>query len=258
MSGILFDDIIFGPVKSRRFGTSLGINLLPLDSKLCSFDCVYCECGLTGRKKAHKPRLFRKEQILEALRLKLNELKGTPDEPDSITFAGNGEPTMHPDFPEILDEVINTRNQLLPSAKITVLSNATLLRRKHIREALLKADNNVLKLDAGTDAMFQLINRPMSPLTLQEVVEQLMVFKGNLTIQTLFLRGVIENNLIDNTLPHEVEAWLQILKLLQPKLVMIYPIDRLTPFANLQKISHQELSQIAEKVVSAGLKAEVF
>lgn len=258
MSGTLFEEIIFGPVKSRRFGTSLGINLLPLESKLCSFDCVYCECGLTGRRKSNKPRLFKKEEIINALELRLDELIGTPLEPDSITFAGNGEPTMHPQFPEIMDAVISIRDHKVPGAKITVLSNATLLKRKTVRDALLKADNNVLKLDAGTDAMFQLINRPMSPLTLQDVVEQLMVFKGNLTIQTLFLRGVIENNLIDNTLPQEVDAWLQILKQLQPKLVMIYPIDRLTPFANLQKISHEELSQIAGKVESAGLNAEVF
>lgn len=255
---MLFDEIIFGPIKSRRFGISLGINLLPLESKFCSFDCVYCECGLTAKMKGVKPELFKKNQILLALEQRLKDLKGTPLEPDSITFAGNGEPTMHPEFPQIIDEVILLRNQLIPDAKITVLSNATLLKRSYIRESLLKIDNNVLKLDAGTDAMFQLINRPMSPITLQEVVDQLMIFNGNLTIQSLFLKGIVSNNLIDNTLPHEVDAWLIHLERIQPKLVMLYPIDRLTPFANLEKISTDQLSSIAARVEAIGIKAEVF
>ncbi|NTW45317.1 MAG: radical SAM protein [Anaerolineaceae bacterium] len=255
---MLFDEIIFGPVKSRRFGISLGINLLPLESKFCSFDCIYCECGLTGHQKGVKPEMFKRNQVIDALETRLQELIGTPLQPDSITFAGNGEPTMHPEFPQIIDDVIILRNRYIPEAKITVLSNATLLKRAHIRESLLKIDNNVLKLDAGTDAMFQLINRPMSPITLQEVVDQLMIFNGNLTIQTLFLKGIISNNLIDNTLPHEVDAWLVHLKRIQPKLVMLYPIDRLTPFASLEKISHDQLSAIAAKVEAMGLKAEVF
>jgi wyosine [tRNA(Phe)-imidazoG37] synthetase (radical SAM superfamily) len=258
MSGILFDEIIFGPVKSRRFGVSLGINLLPLDLKLCSYDCIYCECGLTGHEKAKKPELYKKEQILTALENRFKGLKGSHLQPDSITFAGNGEPTLHPDFGLIMDGVIELRNAFFPEAKVTVLSNATMLNRYHVREALLKADNNVLKLDAGTDEVFQVINRPLSHITINEIVDRLVEFQGDLTIQTLFLRGNVNGVAIDNTIDAEVEAWLGHLKRIDPKLVMLYPIDRLTPFATLEKISPSELENIAQKVEAIGLKAEVF
>jgi wyosine [tRNA(Phe)-imidazoG37] synthetase (radical SAM superfamily) len=258
MSGILFDEIIFGPVKSRRFGVSLGINLLPLDLKLCSFDCIYCECGLTGHEKARKPELYKTERILASLEDRLKGLAGSHLIPDSITFAGNGEPTMHPDFGKIIDGVILLRNQYFPAARITVLSNATMLNRNHVKEALLKADNNVLKLDAGTNSTFQAINRPLSPISIEEVVDRLVEFKGDLTIQTLFLRGNINGVMVDNTTKPEVEAWLGHMGRIRPKLVMLYPIDRLTPFAALEKISPSELASIARQVEAIGLKAEVF
>lgn len=258
MPGILFDEIIFGPVKSRRFGVSLGINLLPLNSKLCSFDCIYCECGLTVPGKSQKPELYKKEVIMASLESRFKGLKESHLEPDSITFAGNGEPTMHPDFNNILDGVIRLRDEYFPKAKVTVLSNATMLNREHVVEALLKVDNNVLKLDAGTNAVFQAINRPNNNITIEEVVKRLEDFKGDVTIQTLFLRGNINGKQIDNTIDTEVEAWLGHLSKIKPKLVMLYPIDRLTPFATLEKINHEELSAIAERVEAIGLKAEIF
>lgn len=258
MPGILFDEIIFGPVKSRRFGVSLGINLLPLDSKLCTFDCIYCECGLTSHEKGHKPVFYSTEQILASLESRFRGLTDSHLAPDSITFAGNGEPTLHPDFATIMNGVIGLRNKYFPLAKITVLSNSTMLNRDLVHKTLLLADNNVLKLDAGTDAAFQAINRPLNRITLDEVVEQLIGFKGNLTIQTLFLRGTIQGKVIDNTIEQEVNAWLGHLERIQPKLVMLYPIDRLTPFASLEKISHDELAAIAHQVEAMGLKAEVF
>jgi len=255
MSGILFEEIIFGPIRSRRFGISLGINLLPLDSKLCSFDCIYCECGLTGHTQGVKPALYGKEQILEALE---SRLKAMNQVPDSITFAGNGEPTMHPRFAEIMDGVVALRNTWCPEAKITVLSNATMLSRDHVREALLKADNNVLKLDAGSDAMFQLINRPLQPIRLEEVVERLIAFKGDLIIQTLFLRGEIEGKRVDNTLDTEVDLWLGHLQQIRPRLVMLYPVDRATPFPGLEKAGSEELRAIAARVEQLGIAAEVY
>lgn len=258
MSGILFDEIIFGPVKSRRFGVSLGINLLPLDSKLCSFDCIYCECGLTDHQKRHKPELYQRELILASLESRFNGLIESHLVPDSITFAGNGEPTMHPDFSNILDGVIRLRDVYFPKAKVTVLSNATMLNRYHVREALLKVDNNILKLDAGTNAVFQAINRPLNSITIEEVVERLVEFKGDLTIQTLFLRGNIKGVTIDNTIETEVEAWLRHLGRIKPKLVMLYPIDRRTPFASLEKIDPEELASLAKRVEAIGLKVEVF
>jgi len=258
MSGILFDEIIFGPLKSRRFGVSLGINLLPLDSKLCSFNCVYCECGLTSHEKGHKPKLFSAEQVITSLEQRFIALRGNHLIPDSITFAGNGEPTMHPDFNAIIDGVINLRNKYVPFAKITVLSNATQLSRETVRAALLQVDNNVLKLDAGTDELFQAINRPLNTITLAEVVARLIEFGGDLTIQTLFVRGAVNNHFVDNTVEAELASWLDHLKLIKPKLVMLYPIDRRTPFSTLEKIPDKELQFFAKRVENIGLKAEVF
>ena len=258
MTGILFHEIVFGPVKSRRFGISLGINLLPVDSKLCSYDCIYCECGLTRHGKGHKPALFFKEQIMNALEQRLQQLKGGSMEPDSITFAGNGEPTLHPEFLPIMQGVVALRNKYFPLAKITVLSNATMLHHGTVREGLSLADNNVLKLDAGTDAVFQSINRPLSPLSINEIVSRLIGFNGNLIVQTLFIRGTINGKQVDNTTSTEVEAWLGHLRRIRPRLVMIYPIDRATPFATLEKISTTELNLIARQVKEAGIEAEVY
>jgi wyosine [tRNA(Phe)-imidazoG37] synthetase (radical SAM superfamily) len=258
MPGILFDEIVFGPVRSRRFGISLGMNLLPLTEKLCSYNCIYCECGLTGHEKGHKPRLFSATQIRESLREQLIYLKSERVFPDNITFAGNGEPTLHPEFPEIIDNTIELRDIYFPEAKITVLSNATMLNREIVRETLLKVDNNVLKLDAGTEETFQKINRPLNKVSLSEVVERLCMFKGNLTVQTLFVRGEVSGDKIDNTIESEVKPWLSILERIKPKLVMLYPIDRRTPYSSLEKISELELNRLAERVEEAGLKAEVF
>jgi len=258
MSGILFDEIIFGPLQSRRFGVSLGINLLPLDSKLCSFNCVYCECGLTDHAKGHKPRLFTREQILGSLEQRFIGLHGNHVIPDSITFAGNGEPTMHPEFESIIDGVVELRDEYFPQAMITVLSNATQLNRDSVRSTLGKVDNNVLKLDAGTDALFQAINRPLNKITLEEVVKRLVDFEGDLTIQTLFVRGKVHEGFVDNTLETEIIPWLGFLERISPKLVMLYPIDRRTPYTSLEKITEAELASIAGRVEKIGLKAEIF
>ncbi|HOW32017.1 MAG TPA: radical SAM protein [Bacteroidales bacterium] len=257
MAGILFDEIVFGPVRSRRFGVSLGINLLPLDSKMCSYDCIYCECGLT-KHSGHKPKLFTAGEIKESLQQRFEALAAESLSPDNITFAGNGEPTLHPQFGAIIDNTIALRDQYFPAAKITVLSNATMLNRKAVVEALNKIDNNVLKLDAGTNETFQAINRPLARITLDEVVERLVAFKGDLTIQSLFLRGVIEGKMIDNTVEHEVALWLSHLEKIRPKLVMLYPIDRRTPYTSIEKVSETELLILAGRVETIGLKAEVF
>lgn len=258
MSGFLFDEIVFGPVKSRRFGISLGINLLPLDSKLCSYDCIYCECGLTRHEAGHKPVLFTAAEIRNSLQKRFEALSEESLAPDNITFAGNGEPTLHPEFARIIDDTIILRNRYFPKAKITVLSNATMLNRPVVVEALKKIDNNVLKLDAGTNETFRAINRPLSPVTIEEVVERLIAFNGDLTIQTLFLRGSIGDQFVDNTTENEVNLWLNHLNRIRPSLVMLYPIDRRTPYATLEKISEDELHTLAKEVEAIGLKAEVF
>jgi wyosine [tRNA(Phe)-imidazoG37] synthetase (radical SAM superfamily) len=258
VSSILFDKLVFGPVYSRRLGISLGVNLLPTTSKYCNFDCIYCECGWneTGSKK--KLILPDRAELKQKLEFKLKELRGTENEPDAITFAGNGEPTVHPEFAGIIDDTIEIRNKFSPKTIISVLSNASLIHKKPIRDALLKVDKNILKLDTGIESTFKLLNQPAGNLTLDEIVKNLLLFQGNLIIQTLFLRGWYKGHFIDNTSVKELDAWIPLIKKIQPEYVMIYPIDRGTPVKELQKISEKELMEIAEKLESQGIKSEVY
>ncbi len=257
MATFLFDELIFGPVKSRRLGVSLGINLLPVDNKYCTFNCVYCECGWTELKDK-KIILPKRSEFKQKLETKLKELQGTENEPDAITFAGNGEPTIHPDFDAIIDDTIAARDAFAPKAKISVLSNASQLHKKRVKEALKKVDKNIQKLDAGTNEMFQRINQPLGDLSLSQIVDKLLSFQGKLIIQTLFIRGNYNGKPIDNTTEEEISSWLEIIKKVNPEYVMIYPIDRDTPAKNLIKIQKEELDKIAERVNEAGIKTEVY
>lgn len=257
MSGILFDELIFGPVHSRRLGISLGINLLPTDNKFCNFNCIYCECGW-NRKLTESVALAKRADFKKLLVQRINELKGTPNEPDAITFAGNGEPTTHPEFAEIMHDTVEVRDSLIPNAQITVLSNASMLHLKKVRDALLLVDKNIQKLDTGTEAMFQLINQPQGNITLERIVNNLLLVKHNLIIQTLFVRGHYLGRVVDNTNPEELNAWLNLLQIIQPKSVMLYSIDRETPAEGLMKIPRQELELIAKKVMQTGINVEVY
>ena len=257
MATFLFNDLIFGPVASRRLGMSLGINLLPTDNKYCTFNCIYCECGWT-EMQGRSIRLPSREAVKKNLETKLQSLYGTKMEPDAITFAGNGEPTIHPAFAGIIDDTIKIRNRFAPKAKISVLSNASQLHKPRVKEALKKVDKNIQKLDAGTESTFQKINQPQGNLTLTQIVDKLLAFDGKLILQTLFLRGIYKGFPINNTTPEEVEAWLSIVEKVNPEYVMIYPIDRDTPAAGLEKISRNELNRIAQKVKQKGIKTEVY
>lgn len=258
MGGFLFHDTVFGPVMSRRLGVSLGINLLPVDYKYCTFNCIYCECGWTHEKPENGGGLPDRAQVKKLLEEKLISMQKEDNAPDAITFAGNGEPSIHPEFSEIIDDTIGLRDIYFPEAKITVLSNASMLHRDKVFNALLKVDNNIQKLDAGTEQMFQLINKPAGKLTLEKVVDYLMQFNGKLIVQTLFLKANINEALIDNTKDSEVEPWLTLLQKVNPEYVMIYPVDRETPEQNIEKISFDVLNTIAEKVNNAGIKTKVF
>ncbi len=257
MDTFLFDETIFGPIYSRRLGNSLGINLLPCNRKICSFDCVYCECGWTLNEVEQKGMPERR-MVKNLLEKKLIDLINTHNIPDSLTFAGNGEPTLHPNFNEIIDDTINLRNHYFPKAKISVLSNATQINKPEILSALLKIENRILKLDAGSNEMFQRINHPSSAITLQDIITGLLSFKGNVTIQTLFLRGNISGLPIDNTTEKEINLWLEHLKIINPERVMIYPIARNTPLDNIEIISKEELDQIGRKVQSLGIETEIY
>jgi len=254
---ILFKEIIFGPIKSRRFGVSLGINLLPLENKICNFDCIYCECGWTDLKTAKK-YFFPKEEVLGELERTLKENLAKKREIECLTFAGNGEPTMHPDFLEIMKGTLKLRSKYYPASKVVVLSNSALLSNKKVVEALLLADLRVMKLDVGTEKVYQKINKPLSKITLSKVVKQLRQFKGDLYIQSLFLRAPEKGSVIDNTTNSEVAAWLKLLTEIKPAHVMIYTVDREAPMKSVEKISAVKLNEIRDKVNALGLSAEVY
>ncbi len=254
----LFDEIVFGPVKSRRFGVSLGMNLLPVNYKYCTFNCIYCECGWTFKNNAEKIKLPTREDIRQELEKRLLEMKAKGTAPDNITFAGNGEPTVHPKFAGIIDDTIALRDNFFPNAEITVLSNSTLLHKKSVFDALNKVDNNVLKLDSAITKTFKDLNLPAPGITLDSIVENIKKFDGNHVIQTLFIRGYHNGEFIDNTTNKEVDAWLKLLDVIKPKYVMLYPIERDTAAESLEKISLQELEGIAEKVEKIGIKTKLY
>jgi wyosine [tRNA(Phe)-imidazoG37] synthetase (radical SAM superfamily) len=258
MATFLFDEIIFGPVKSRRLGVSLGINLLPVKRKICNFNCIYCECGWTSDIEKAVSHLPLRNEVYGALDHKLSEMKMQGQKPDVITFAGNGEPTLHPDFPGIIDDSIILRDRYFPSAKIAVLSNATTISNPFIKEALLKVDKNILKLDSAIESTIKIHNQPRIDINSETLIENLTGFKGKLIVQTLFLRGIYDEKVIDNTTPEEIEAWLNALERIRPSEVMIYTISRDTPEGGqLQKVPLSELKKIASLVESIGIKTQV-
>jgi wyosine [tRNA(Phe)-imidazoG37] synthetase (radical SAM superfamily) len=258
MATFLFDNIIFGPVESRRLGVSLGINLLPATKKICNFNCIYCECGWTSDSKGVKGSLPSRQDVYNALDKKLKLMKDSNRPPDVITFAGNGEPTLHPEFTEIIDDTIILRNKYFPGTKIAVLSNSTTINRPFIREALLKVDQNILKLDSGFDLTVRIHNQPKVNVRVEELIENLKKFNGQLIVQTLFLKGSYKGKTIDNTTPEELEAWLKAIEMIKPSEVMIYTISRDTPEGGvLQKVKPSELKRIAEMVNKMGIKTQV-
>lgn len=254
---ILFDHIVFGPIHSRRLGVSLGINLLPYDGKLCSFDCIYCECGYNKDNRT-RTALPTKEEVKTALENKLQELEKENIVLDVITFAGNGEPTMHPRFAEIIDDTIELRNKYVLSAKISVLSNAMNIGREKVFDALRKVENNILKLDSAFIDTVRLIDCPnSSEYSIEKQVELFKRFDGNFILQTMFLRGMHDGKVVDNTTEKEILAWLEVIKEIKPKEVMIYAIDRDTPEKQLKKVPLVELQQIGKRVEELGIKVNV-
>ena len=246
---MLFDSIVYGPIRSRRLGVSLGVNLMPTNAKLCSFDCVYCECG--WNKPVSHPVLPTREQVRYALDTQLSTLN---TQLDVITFSGNGEPTMHPDFLGIIQDTCALRDQYSPNAKVSVLSNSTQLGRAEVVEALKLCDNRILKLDSAIDVTMHLIDKPVNHLlTVEQVTEWLTAFDGDFTLQTCFLRGEYEGQIIDNTTPQELDAWYDMVERLNPKQVMIYVIDRATPLKTLEKIPAQKMEQIAVPLREKGI-----
>ena len=247
---MLFDSIVYGPIRSRRLGVSLGMNLMPTIAKLCTFDCVYCECG--WNQPVLHPVLPTREQVCEALASRLIAL--SPNSLDVITFSGNGEPTLHPDFLGIIQDTCALRDEYCPNAKISVLSNSTQLGRKDVVEALRLCDNRILKLDSAIDTTMRLIDKPVNEnLTVEQIAQWLSLFDGDFTLQTCFLRGEYHGQLIDNTTPEELSAWYAMVDRLHPKQVMIYVIDRATPLETLSKVPAAEMEAIAAPLQEQGI-----
>ncbi len=245
MPTFLFDKTVFGPVISRRLGVSLGINLLPNDRKLCNFNCIYCECGWNPLSGGAKPKLPTREEVNNDLETKLLAMSAAGQLPDVLTFAGNGEPTLHPDFNPIIKDTLALRDLHAPKARVAVLSNSTMLHKPEVVEALKMVDDNILKLDSGKIETIRLLNAPHSGFNLEQLVKQLLRFEGRLTIQTLLIKGNYKNQLVDNTTPEEIECWLKLLEKIAPSGLMIYTIDRDTPAEGLKKVSLNQLREIA-------------
>ena len=248
MSTIIYPSPIFGPVQSRRLGISLGINLLPRDGKVCSFDCIYCECGFNEEHRPKEP-LPTREEVAVALERKLRQMQEDGVMPDVLTFAGNGEPTCHPHFAEIIDDTIRLRDRYCPQAKVSVLSNSTMIQRHAVHDALMRVDNNILKLDTIDPDFIRLVDRPVGTYDVQQIVERMKAFGGHIIIQTMFLKG----DGIDNTTDRYVAPWLEAVKAIGPSQVMIYTIDRETPDQQLEKASREQLDAIRDRVVAAGI-----
>ncbi|MDE5791382.1 MAG: radical SAM protein [Muribaculaceae bacterium] len=250
---LLFHSTIFGPIHSRRLGVSLGVNLMPSDGKVCSFDCIYCEAGYNSQG-AGKSGLPSREKVREDLERKLTAMHQAGETLDVITFSGNGEPTLHPEFAGVIDDTIALRDRFYPDAKVSVLTNSTRIFDSSVAEALKRVDNNILKLDSAIDPTMRLIDVPASKdFTVERVVEALKQFSGTGVIQTMLLRGEHNGKRIDNTTPEEISALIEAYKAISPREVMLYSLDRSTPEEKLQKVDKEELDRIASLVREAGI-----
>ena len=256
MATVIYPSPIFGPVHSRRLGVSLGINLLPADGKFCTFDCIYCECGFNGDHRPHQ-KLPTREEVREALEARLQDMKQNGPKPDVLTFAGNGEPTAHPQFAGIIEDTLRLRDTYFPEAKVSVLSNSTFIHKPEVFDALNKIDNNILKLDTIDATYINKVDRPTGHYDVKQVIECMKAFKGNLIVQTLFMKGTFEGENVDNTTDEYVLPWLEVVKQIAPRQVMIYTIDRETPAPDLLKATHEELDRIGELVREAGIPCSV-
>lgn len=253
---IIFPSPIFGPVHSRRLGVSLGINLLPEDGKVCSFDCIYCECGYNADHRSKK-KLPTREEVRKALETRLQDMQQNGPAPDVLTFAGNGEPTAHPHFPEIIEDTLALRDKYFPNAKVSVLSNSTFIHRPAVFKALNKVDNNILKLDTVNETYINDLDRPAGNYSVASIIKGLKAFKGNCIIQTMFLKGGYQGKDMNNTTDKYVLPWLEAVREINPLQVMIYTIDRETPDHDLQKATHEELDRIAGLIKEAGIAVSV-
>ncbi|MBQ8463403.1 MAG: radical SAM protein [Prevotella sp.] len=252
MATIIYPSPIFGPVHSRRLGISLGINLLPADGKVCSFDCIYCECGFNEEHRPSLP-LPTPAEVSQALEAKLRQMADEGLLPDVLTFAGNGEPTCHPHFAEIISDTIRLRDRYCPQAKVSVLSNSTMIHRPEVHDALMRVDNNILKLDTVDPVYINKVDHPAGTYDVEKIIERMKAFHGHLTIQTMFMRGECNGESVDNTGDEYVQPWLDAVSKIAPRQVMVYTIDRETPAQGLLKATPAQLDAIKQRVEALGI-----
>lgn len=246
------EELVFGPIHSRRLGSSLGINLLPEKGKICNFDCIYCECGWNrdGKGDNHLPTAA---ELRDALNARLSECRAGGIAIDSITFSGDGEPTLNPDFAEIIDITLELRDRYYPKAVVSVLSNATRVSREPVFKALRKVDNPILKLDAPTTELAALINQPQADYRIEEVIGDLRKFEGDFVLQTMFLKS----DDFDSSSPEVLDGWMNIVRELKPRGVMVYTIDRETPKKGLRKFTVEEMSALVQPLIDEGFNIQI-
>ena len=254
---VIYPSPIFGPVHSRRLGVSLGINLMPADGKVCTFDCIYCECGFNADFRPHLPRPTR-EEVREALEARLQQMQADGPAPDVLTFAGNGEPTAHPHFAEIIADTLALRDRYFPRAKVSVLSNSTMIHRPAVFEALKRVDNNILKLDTVDPDYIAFVDRPNAHYDVRKAIERMKSFNGACIIQTMFMQGSFEGRSVDNTTEEYVGPWLEARAEIRPEGVDIYTLARDTPVLGLRKVPPETLEKIAARVSALGISAHWY
>ena len=252
MATFLWDDIVFGPIHSRRVGRSLGVNLLPREAKVCTFDCVYCECGgLLRGAQAHPLPTF--AQVKEAVEGKFAALAAAGEGVDSISFTGNGEPTLHPDFAAIIDLTLECRDCWFPDAVVSVFSNATRLDRPDVASALHKVDNPILKIDCALQPMAQIMNRPCPGYSVERTVENLIAFGHDFVMQTMLVTGSV----VDNTTPEALQAWYDVVRRTAPREIMLYSVERDTPVEGICRVGEQRLREAAAPLVTEGFNVKI-
>lgn len=249
---MLREKTVFGPIHSRRLGNSLGLNILPENGKFCNFDCIYCECGWNkdGKDDQYLPKAYEVKVALEA-KLKECAQNGTPI--DSITFSGDGESTLNPDFPQIVDDTMALRDQYFPHAQVSILSNGTRAHIPAVFAALRKVDKPIMKIDAPTNEWIAKINRPASGYDVQRVIDALKQFKGDFILQTMML----QSDDFDSANPEIVNPWMDIVRELRPREIMVYTIDRPTPQEGLVKFSEEKMRKLVQPLIDEGFNVQI-
>ncbi len=258
MQTVLFHSTIFGPIHSRRLGTSLGVNLTPNDGKICSFDCLYCEAGYNAQGPGSTGMASRAE-VARLLEERLRTMKENGERLDVITFSGNGEPTLHPDFEGVIDDTIALRDRYFPNVKISVLSNSTRLGNEGVRRALAKVDNNILKLDSAIAETVRIMDRPTDPrFDIDRTIDRIAAFGSQAIVQTMLTRGTHNGRVADNTTEAEISALIDAYRRIKPGSIMLYTIDRPTPEGTLQRIPADELRAVADRITAeTGIPVQV-